>query len=268
MTDAPKKYTQTVNVTGVDAYSPYEIAKKVETAGVVKAGLPIQKLLLLGFLAGVFIGFGGALYTLAITGSPAGFGLTKILGGMAFSLGLVLVIIGGAELFTGSNLIVMAWADGKVTTSSMLRNWGFTFLSNAIGALAIAVLIYMSGVLDGGGMDKSAIKIAEAKLGHTPLEAFIRGILCNALVCLAVWLSFAAQNVSGKVLAIMFPVTAFVALGFEHCIANFYLIPIGLMAGADGGLTDFVANLIPVTLGNIVGGAGGVAGFYWLIYGR
>lgn len=256
------------NVTGVDAYSPGQIAERIETAGVTKASLPLEKLIMLGLLAGVFIGFGAAFYTLVVTGNNAGFGPTKLMGGMAFSLGLILVVIGGAELFTGNNLIVMAWADGKVKTTALLRNWGVSFLSNAVGAAAVAYFVYLSGVLDNGGMKEVAIKIAESKLALAPQEAFFRGVLCNALVCLAVWLSFAAHSVSGKVLTILFPITAFVALGFEHSIANFYLIPMGLFAGAHGTPMDLLGNLIPVTLGNLAGGAGGVAGVYWVIYGR
>lgn len=256
------------NITAIDAYAPAEIARRIENAGQVKAKLSLDKLIMLGLLAGLFIGFGGAFYTVAITGSTLGFGPAKLLGGLAFSLGLVLVVIAGAELFTGNNLIVMAWADGKVTTTALLRNWGVTFVANGAAAIALAFLVYASGVLESGTVKATAIAIAEGKMGLSISQAFIRGILCNALVCLAVWLSFAAHTVSGKTLAIIFPITAFVALGFEHSIANFYLIPVGLLAGAEGSLGDLAANLLPVTLGNIVGGACGVAGVYWVIYGK
>lgn len=257
-----------VDVTGIDAYSPAEIAARVESAGTAKAKLPLDKLFTLGLLAGIFIAFGGAFYTLTVTGSTLGFEPTKLLGGAAFSLGLVLVVVAGAELFTGNTLIVMAWADGDVSLAELFRNWTVALLANAAGAVLIAILVYYSGVLDAGSVRETAVKIAEGKLGLGFIEAFIRGILCNALVCLAVWLTFAARRVSGKAIAVIFPITAFVALGFEHSIANFYLIPVGMLAGAEGTLGDVAGNLVPVTLGNIVGGAGGVAAVYWIIYGK
>ncbi len=258
--------TPAVNVTGIDAYAPREIANLIEKTGVEKAAMPLDKLLMLGLLAGAFIAFGAAFYTLAVTGSTLGFGPTRLLGGAAFSLGLVLVVVAGAELFTGNNLIVMAWADGEVTNDQLFRNWFATFISNAIGALIIALLVFFSGVLANDGLSVTAIQIAEAKMNLSFVEAFFRGVLCNALVCLAIWLSFASHRVSGKILAILFPITAFVALGFEHSIANFYLIPVGIMVGADGGVGGFVANIVPVTLGNVLGGAGMVAFVYWVIY--
>ena len=265
MTDRDRAGT---NVTGIDAYSPAEIAQRIEKAGLTKAALPLDKLIMLGLLAGLFIGFGGAFYTVAVTGSTLGFGPAKMLGGLAFSLGLVLVVIAGAELFTGNNLIVMAWADRNVTTAALLRNWAVTFLANSTAAAGLAYLIHLSGILNTGELKATAIAIAEAKLALPPLEAFIRGILCNTLVCLAVWLSFAAHTVSGKTLAIVFPITAFVTLGFEHSIANLYLIAVGILAGADGGFAGLAGNLVPVTIGNILGGAGGVAGVYWIVYGK
>jgi formate transporter len=256
------------NITGVDAYSPSQIAERVELAGVVKATMPLDRLLMLGLLAGAFIAFGAALYTLVMTGSTLGYGPSKLLGGAAFSLGLVLVVVGGAELFTGNNLIVMAWADGRVSTVSLLRNWVATFVSNCAGAILIALLVFWSGTLKQGEVGATAVAIAQAKMQLPFAEALLRGILCNALVCLAVWLSFAAHSVSGKILAIVFPITAFVALGFEHSVANAYLIPLGILAGAQGGLSGFAQNLMPVTIGNIIGGGGAVAFVYWVIYRR
>jgi formate/nitrite transporter len=235
---------------------------------VAKASLPAGKILVLAILAGAFIGFGGALYTVAVSESTMGFGPTRLLGGAAFSLGLVLVIVAGAELFTGNAMIVMAWADRKVTTGALLRNWGYALLGNAIGAVGLALAVGLAGTFDAGPARGTAIRIAETKLSLPPLEAFFRGVLCNVLVCLAVWLCFAARSVTDKVLAIVFPITAFVALGFEHSIANLYLIPIGLLLGAKGDLGGVVANLVPVTLGNVVGGGGGVAAAYWAMYLR
>ncbi|MHA1164252.1 MAG: formate/nitrite transporter family protein [Alphaproteobacteria bacterium] len=261
-----KRRPAVVNVTGIDAYAPSEIAARVETAGVTKAQMPLDKLLMLGVLAGAFIAFGAALYTQVLIGSTLGTGPTRLLGGAAFSLGLVLVVVGGAELFTGNNLIVMAWADGKISLRALLRNWGASYAANGFGAIIIVLLMFLSGLLNTGQARDTAIAIAETKMQIPFLEAFARGVLCNALVCMAIWLSFASHRVSGKILAILFPVTAFVALGFEHSIANFYLIPIGLALGAEGGVFGLISNLVPVTLGNIVGGGGAVAVVYWVIY--
>lgn len=175
----------------MDCYKPAEIAVKVEEAGVGKAVMAVDKTFMLALLAGAFIGFGALFYTLVTTGSTLGFGPTRLLGGMAFSLGLILVIIGGAELFTGNNLIVMAWADRKVTTAQLARNWSIVYAGNFVGALATAVLVVWSGVLDlnNGAVADNAAAIAKGKLGLSVSQAFFRGVLCNVLVCLAVWLS-------------------------------------------------------------------------------
>ncbi len=254
-----------------DAYSPAEIAERVEIVGVAKARLGFVPTLMLSILAGAFIAFGGAFYTFVITGSEFGFGPTRMLGGIAFSTGLILVVVGGAELFTGNNLIAMAWVDRKVTHLQLLRNWGIVYVGNFVGALVAVFLVGMSGVLsfDDGNVAQTAIKIAESKLQLTVWEAFFRGILCNILVCLAVWLCFSARTVVSKIFAILFPISAFVALGFEHSIANMYLIPIGYFAGSEN-ITAFglLTNLVPVTVGNVVGGSGFVALVYWLIYLR
>lgn len=254
----------------VDAYTPPQMAALVEAVGVRKASLPALQTATLGLLAGAFIAFGAMLYTLVMTGNELGFGPGRLLGGVAFSLGLILVVVGGAELFTGNSLIVMAWADRKVTTSALLRNWGLVYVANFAGALGTVVLVYFSGLLDldGGAVGKTAAAIAAGKLRLGFLEAFTRGILCNVLVCLAVWLCFAAHSVSGKILAILFPISAFVALGFEHSIANMYLIPIGMLEAGSFDVGGFIGNLLPVTLGNIVGGGGLVALVYWLVYLR
>ena len=254
-----------------DAYSPAEIAARVENAGVAKASMPFLQTFVLALLAGAFIAFGGMLYTLVMTNSGLGFGPGRLLGGVAFSLGLILVVVAGAELFTGNNLIVMAWADGRVTTRLLLRNWGIVFIGNVVGSIGMAVLVILSGTLafGDGAVAKTAMAIASGKVAIPPVEAFFRGLLCNALVCLAVWLCFSAQSVSGKILAIIFPISAFVALGFEHSIANAYLIPIGYLAGATGvTVGGMIHNLVPVTAGNIVGGSVFMALVYWLIYRR
>lgn len=253
---------------GIDAYSPKEIAARVEAAGVSKATLPLVPLFALALLAGAFIALGAMFYTLTITGSPFGFGPTKALGGLVFSLGLILVVVAGAELFTGNALIVIAWVDGKIPLAALLRNWGVVYLGNLIGSLVMAALMAGSGALDtgDGAVAATAAAIAEAKTGLSFGEAFLRGVLCNILVCLAVWLSLAAHTVSGKILAILFPIAAFVALGFEHSVANMYLIPIGQLAGEGLALGPFLGNLIPVTLGNILGGGVLVGLTYYLCY--
>ena len=255
----------------IDAYTPDRMAELVESVGVKKAALPVVPTLMLGLLAGVFIAFGAMFFTLVTTNQFMGLGSARLLGGVAFSLGLILVVVGGAELFTGNNLIVMAWADRKVSTMKLLRNWGLVYFSNLCGAVGAAALVFWSGTLSfgDGAVSETAVEIAMAKVNINPLQAFIRGILCNVLVCLAVWLCFAARDVAGKILAIIFPISAFVALGFEHSVANMYFIPLGmLLSGGDITVIDFINNLIPVTLGNIVGGGLLVAIVYWSIYLR
>ena len=256
---------------GFDAYSPTEIAARVANAGVAKASLPFLQMFILALLAGAFIAFGGMLFTLVMTNHGLGFGPSRLLGGLAFSLGLILVVVAGAELFTGNNLIVMAWAERKVSSRQLLRNWVIVFIGNVVGSVGMAFLVFWSGTLelDSGRVAETAMSIASAKIAIPPIKAFFRGLLCNTLVCLAVWLCFAAHSLTDKVIAIVFPITAFVALGFEHSIANAYLIPIGYLAGAaDVTMMRFFENMLPVTVGNIVGGSVFVALVYWLIYRR
>ena len=255
----------------IDAYTPAKMAELVENIGVKKAALPAVPTLMLGILAGVFIAFGAMFYTLVITNQYMGLGSARLVGGIAFSLGLILVVVGGAELFTGNNLIVMAWADRKITTTRLLRNWGLVYIANLSGAVGAAALMFWSGTLSfgDGAVAETALEIAIAKVNINPLQAFIRGILCNVLVCLAIWLCFAAHDVAGKILAIIFPISACVALGFEHSVANMSFIPLGmLISGGEISVTGFLSNLIPVTLGNIVGGGLFVAIVYWSIYLR
>lgn len=254
----------------IDAYSPVEIANLVELGGVRKAGLPTLQTITLGILAGAFIAFGAMFFTLIASDPTLGFGLKRLLGGVVFSLGLILVVIGGAELFTGNNLIVMAWAEKKVTSGALLRNWSLVYVANFAGAFACVLLVHFSGTLGmgDGTVGETAAAIAVSKLQLPASQAFFRGILCNALVCLAIWLSYAAHSVAGKILAIIFPISAFVALGFEHSVANMYLIPIGMLNGAMVDIAGFFANLLFVTLGNIVGGSICVALVYWIVYLR
>ncbi|KPL68156.1 formate transporter [Erythrobacter sp. SG61-1L] len=254
----------------LDVVPPARIAVLVEEVGVRKVGLGFVETFTLGVLAGAFIAFGAMFYTVVITGSELGFGPTRLLGGVAFSLGLVLVIVGGAELFTGNSLIVLARASGRITTAALLRNWVIVWCGNLAGALGTALLVHFSGILSlgDGAVAAKALSLADAKLALGPMEAFTRGILCNILVCLAVWMCFAAHNVAGKVLVIIFPITAFVVLGFEHSVANMYLIPVAMLQSGAFDMTGLAANLALVTAGNVVGGGVLVALIYWLIYRR
>lgn len=254
----------------LDVVPPARIAQLVEEVGVRKARLGFGPTLALAVLAGAFIAFGAMFFTVVVTGSELGYGPTRFLGGMAFSLGLVLVVIGGAELFTGNSLVLIAWANRDIPTTALLRNWGIVYVGNLIGAGATAVLVHLSGSLaaGGGSVGDTAVAIATAKLALDPGAAFVRGILCNVLVCLAVWMCFAAHSVSGKVLAILFPITAFVALGFEHSVANMYLLPVAMLHSGLVDAAGLAENLLVVTAGNVVGGGVLVALVYWMIYLR
>ncbi len=241
-----------------DAYKPAKIALLVESVGVGKAHLPVMQMFVLAILAGAFIGFGAAAYTAVMTGADASFGPSRLLGGLVFSLGLILVIVGGAELFTGNALMIMAAVERKITLRRMLRSWGIVYLGNFVGAAGLAVVFGFSGLLE-GAMGATATAIPEIKASLLPMEAFIRGALCNMLVCLAIWLTFAARSAAGKILAILWPISAFVLLGLEHSVANMYFFPQGWMVGSNVTISDALSNLVWVTLGNIAGGAGGVA---------
>jgi len=263
---------------GSDAFSPREIAEKIEAIGVTKARLPLVSMIMLGILAGVFIGLGAMYYVLVISDASLGFGVSRLLGGLVFSLGLIMVIVAGAELFTGNNLLVMAWADGKISLKEVLKNWAIVCVANFVGAAGLAVLVYLSRhtEMNGGAIAATYTKIAASKCSLSFQQAFFSGMLCNVLVCLAVWMSQAGRSVADRIVVIIFPVSAFVAAGFEHSIANMYLIPMGILLKAnavtgDAGLvswTGMLSNLGPVILGNLAGGSGFVALFYYLIYGR
>ncbi|MGR8933956.1 MAG: formate/nitrite transporter family protein [Gammaproteobacteria bacterium] len=272
----------------IDAYTPKEIAMRIEKAAVTKSALQSSRVFVLALLAGAFIAFGAAFYTIVIYNSTMSPGMTRLMGGLVFCLGLTLVVVAGAELFTGNNLLVMACVDKKITLKQLMLNWTIVFAGNFIGALGVVVLVYFSGhwQMDNGAVGAKAVLIANAKVSLNFLQALSRGILCNALVCLAVWLCFAGRNVTDKIMAIVFPITAFVALGFEHSVANMYFIPAGIIAQYDttvlhalraGGnaadlshlnLSGLLTNLIPVTLGNIIGGSVFVGLVYWFIYLR
>ncbi len=205
-------------------HKPAEIAQLVDKAGVTKARLPFIQILSLAVLAGAFIALGAAAYTMVMTGTDISYGPSRLLGGVVFSLGLILVVVGGAELFTGNALMVMAAVDRLISPADLARNWTIVYVGNFAGALGVAYMIWLSGILQ-GAMAELAVAIADKKFAMTWMEAFVRGILCNILVCLAVWLTLAARTVIGKIMAIIWPVSSFVLLGFEHSIANMYFFP-------------------------------------------
>ncbi len=273
----------------IDALLPQEMAAKAETIGVRKAGLAFWPLFALSILAGAFIALGALFSTTVAAGSAAlPYGVARMLIGLSFSLGLILVVVGGAELFTGNNLIIMAWANRKVSTRALLRNWGIVYLGNLAGSLGTAVLVFLGKqyTLGGGAVGEAALKIAVGKVQLGFVQAVALGILCNVLVCLAVWLTYSARSTTDKILAIIFPISAFVAASFEHSVANMYFIPYALLiqifdpafaanaAAAGVNLTNLtignflLVNLLPVTLGNLIGGAVLVAAMYWFIYLR
>ncbi len=255
---------------GADAYAPREIAARVQDVGVAKARLPLLTLALLGVLAGAFIALGSLVFTLVAADASLGFAAQRLLGGLAFSLGLVLVTVAGAELFTGNNLLAMAWAARRISTAELLRNWAVALLANLVGAAGVALLAFWAGhgALHGGAVGETVQRIALAKVQLPPAEAFFRGVLCNVLVCMAVWMAMAGRSVLDKVVAVVFPVTAFVAAGFEHSIANLYFFPLAALLGAPITLGQMAGNLVPVIAGNIVGGSVLVALVYWVIYLR
>ncbi len=268
-----------------DAYMPAEMAKRAEASAIRKANRDLISAFFLAVQAGSFVAFGAALYTHVIHDSSMGVGFTKLIGGLTFSLGLILVIIAGADLFTGDTLMVMGCFSRKFKIRQMLQSWLRVFLGNFAGSMCIVMLVYFSGhwTNNGGAVGVTALKIANAKVNLTFMQALSSGMLCNILVCLAIWLCYSARSVTDKILAIIFPITAFVAMGFEHSIANMYFIPAGLLLktnpeivsqlnGADlSNLTVpgfIVKNLIPVTIGNMVGGAIFVGTIYWILYLR
>ncbi len=270
----------------VDNYSPSEIARLVDERGATKANASAMTTLVLAVLAGAFIGLGGVFSTLIGTGSNLGFGPTRMLMGLGFSLGLILVIIAGAELFTGNNLIVMSWVSRRISLGQLVRNWTLVYVGNLVGAVSVAVMVYLAGWWQQAenGVGVTALAIANQKVNLSFTAALARGILANALVCLAVWLASSARSLSDKIFAIIFPIAAFVASGFEHSIANMYFIPIGMLLAGDGELVQaaritggqlenltvagFGSNLLASTIGNVIGGGVLVGLVYWFIYLR
>lgn len=282
----------------IDALMPPQMASRAEAIGIKKATLGFWTMFVLAILAGAFIAAGAIYATTVWTGGGAlPYGVNRILGGLVFCLGLILVVIAGAELFTGNNLIVMAWAAGKVSTGKLLRNWAIVYVGNFVGSiLTVNIMLFAKQYMfAGGAVGLTALNIANAKVALNPIQAFFLGVMCNALVCMAVWLCFSARSTMDKIMAIIFPISAFVAAGFEHSVANMYFVPMGLMIKqfapasfwASSALANatpaaitvdtfakltwgnfLINNLLPVTLGNIVGGAGLVGLVYWFAYLR
>jgi formate transporter len=277
---------------GLDALLPPDMAKKAEEIGVKKANLDVWSTLVLAILAGAFIAQGALFATTAWTDTvgKVPWGLARILGGMAFTLGLVLVVVGGAELFTGNNLLVMAWANRRISTPQLLRNWGIVYVGNLIGSVGTAVIVVTSQrfvTMANGGIGLTALNIANSKVHLGFTQAIALGILCNALVCLAVWMTYSARSTLDRIAVIILPISAFVAAGFEHSVANMYFIPVAIFIKifapgtfwqgigklpadfADLTWSSFLyKNLLPVTIGNIIGGALLVGAVYWLVYLR
>ena len=276
----------------IDAFLPPEMATKIEGVGVKKAALDVATMFALAILAGAFIGCGAIFATTVTAGlgsAGVGFGIIKLLAGLTFSLGLIAVVVAGAELFTGNNLMIMAFASGKIGIGGLLSNWVVVYVGNLVGSILTAVVMLLSKqyMFGNGAIGINALTTANSKCGLEFVQAIALGAMCNALVCLAVWLCLSARSTTDRILSIVFPISAFVAAGFEHSVANMYFIPIGLLikgsAGAGfwemigktaadyGNLTwtnFFLANLLPVTIGNIIGGAGMVGLMYWFIYLR
>ena len=274
----------------LDALLPADIARKAEAVGVQKTRMNVPSLLALAVLAGAFIALGGMFATTVLAGADGvvPFGISRLLSGLVFCLGLILVVVGGAELFTGNTLMVMAWAAGEVRLREMLRAWAIVYIGNFVGAIGTAALVFLSGqyLAGKGSVAGVALNLALAKVTLSFDHALFLGILCNVLVCLAVWLAFGARSTTDKVLALLFPVSAFVVAGFEHSVANMYLIPLGLFIKAwapvalwveiGGDAANYAAltwpaffvSLIPVTIGNIIGGGVLVGLVYWFIYLR
>ena len=265
---------------GFDAFSPREIASRVNEFCVVKARLPLTTMWMLGMLAGAFIGLGSIFYALVVSDPTLGFAAARVAGGVVFSLGLLLVVVAGAELFTGNNLLAMGWADGCVSLREVLRNWAVVCTANFVGAGGLALIVYLSGhwEMNGGAVGATYLKIAAAKAALPASRAFFLGVLCNILVCMALWMALAGRSVVDRFIAIVFPISAFVAAGFEHSIANMYFFQLALLlkwhglALPPGGeaitLAGMLGNLGPVIAGNIIGGSVFVALVYWVIYRR
>ncbi len=276
-------------VSSFDELLPAEMASKAQDIGIKKAHIDFLGTFALAVLAGAFIALGCIFFTISQTGLNVSWGIGRVIGGLTFSLGLILVIVGGAELFTGNNLIIMAWASRKLSTWRVLRNWVIVYFGNLSGAVATALVVFWGQhyEMDNGAVGLTALNIGLGKVNLDFTQAIILGILCNAMVCMAVWLTYSSRTTIGRIASIIFPISGFVAAGFEHCVANMYFIPFAILvkSGADSAFWQnigvspasyaglewgpfFLNNLLPVTIGNIIGGVVFVALVYWVIYLR
>lgn len=254
--------------------------QKAESVGVAKANNDLSRVFMLAVMAGMQIGMGALLMTIVKSDSALSFGLSQLLGGMSFSLGLICVVVAGAELFTGNSLMVMGAMSHRFSWGALAKNWAVVWVGNLVGALVLVGVIAACGTwgMNAGAVGDTMVSVAASKAGLPWLTAFFRGIMCNVLVCLAVWMGFAGKSVIDKIFTCIFPVMAFVACGFEHCIANMFFLPIGTLAFANGygasvaGAADaltaagIASNISAATLGNIVGGAVFVGLLYWFAY--
>jgi formate/nitrite transporter len=266
-------------ITGVDALTPAEMEEKAEKVGIKKATMPLLPSFLLAVVAGGAIGLGGMYFCIVLADSSLSFAVQRVLGGSVFALGLALVLVGGAELFTGSTMTIMSMASGHITVPQMLRNWVVVWVGNFVGALGLVFLVFMSHHMEmnGGAVGAAVLKLALGKIQLDGTTIFFKGILCNLMVCLAVWLAYAGRSVADKIIAMILPIGLFVAAGFEHCIANMYFLPMAWLLSVTGHvpagldvsaitIPGIAHNLLFATLGNIVGGSVMVGGMYWLIY--
>ncbi|WP_198376130.1 formate/nitrite transporter family protein [Neoroseomonas rubea] len=275
---------------GIEGRLPPEIAAKAEADGVAKAGQDGVTLVTLGVLGGAFIAFGAVFSNVALTGAEAAmpFGMARVVAGLVFALGLSLVLLGGAQIFTGDVLMVMAWASGRLALRRVVRAWALVWIGNLVGAVGTALLVFLAQHhgFGGGQVGATALRTAQAKAALPFGQAFLLGMLCNTLVCMAVWLSLSSRLPAHRMLVVLLPIAAFVAAGFEHAVANMYFIPFGLLikaAAAEGfwqavrldpaafaalDIASAIQNLVAVTLGNVAGGSILVAGVYWLLYRR
>jgi formate/nitrite transporter len=261
------------DVFGSNAFAPQEIALRVQAVGVKKARLPLLSQLILSVLGGAFIGMGALFYVLVHSDGGLGFAARQLTAALCFCIGMLLVVVAGAELFTGNNLIVMARAQGAIGSGEVMRNWAIVFAGNLVGTVGLALLVWLSRHPDmnNGAIGQDYVHIAEAKAALPFLVALWRGVLCNALVCLAIWMSYAGRSVMDKAVAILFPITAFVACGFEHCIANLYYFAMALLLAPDASvllLGGMLRNIVAVVIGNVIGGSVLVGLVYYLIYIR
>ena len=262
-----------------DCLSAQALEQKAEAVGIGKTKLEVGRMFVLAMMAGMQIGCGALFMTYVKADQTLSFAAASVLGGLCFSLGLICVIVAGAELFTGNCLMVIAASGKKIAWGAMLKNWGIVWVGNLVGSLVAVALGYLSDMpnMNGGAVGEAFVSVAAGKLALPFGTAFVKGILCNMLVCLAVWIGFSARTVTDKIVGLILPITAFVACGFEHCVANMFFLPMGLVLYATGvgsaaaevmTIGNLAVNLIAATLGNVVGGALLIGMSYWFVYGR